>query len=55
MLIRDRLTRHGLVARELRSQCAYYRLADPALDSLCEHVYQHLARRGTEALGLSDF
>ena len=49
------LTRHGLVARELRSQCAYYRLADPALDSLCEHVYQHLARRGTEALGLSDF
>ena len=49
------LMRHGLVARELRGQCAYYRLADPALDALCEHVYQHLARRGTEALGQSDF
>ncbi len=49
------LMRHGLVARAMRGQCAYYQLADPALDTLCEHVYQHLARRGTEALGLSDF
>ena len=45
------LTRHGLVHREMRGHCAYYQLADPALDRLCEHVYQHLARRGTEALG----
>ena len=49
------LMRHGLVARAMRGQCAYYQLADPALDTLCEHAYQHLARRSTEALGLSDF
>ena len=43
------LTRHGFVERELRGHCAYYRLADPALDALREHVYQHLARRSAEA------
>ena len=41
------LMRHGLVARAMRGQCAYYQLADPALDTLCEHAYQHLARRST--------
>lgn len=45
------LTRHGLVQRELRGHSAYYHLADPALDTLCEHAYQHLARRGTAVLG----
>ena len=44
------LTRHGLVARAMRGQCAYYQLADPALDTLCEHVYQHLARSGPTVL-----
>ena len=44
------LTRHGLVEREMRGHCAYYQLADPALDTLCEHVYQHLARSGPTVL-----
>jgi DNA-binding transcriptional ArsR family regulator len=45
------LTRYGLVQREMRGHCAYYQLADPALDTLCEHVYQHLARSGAAAQG----
>lgn len=44
------LTRYGLVQRQMRGHCAYYQLADPALDTLCEHVYQHLARSGPAAL-----
>ena len=44
------LTRHGLVRREMRGHCAYYQLADPALDTLCEHAYRHLARSAPAAL-----
>ena len=43
------LTRYGLVQRQMRGHCAYYQLADPALDTLCEHVYQHLARSASVA------
>ena len=41
--------RYGLVQREMRGHCAYYQLADPALDTLCEYVYQHLAHSGPVA------
>ena len=37
------LTRHGLVQREVRGHCTYYRLADTSLDLLCDVVYAHLA------------
>ena len=43
------LMRYGLVQREMRGHCAYYQLADPALDTLCEYVYQHLAHSGPVA------
>ena len=41
--------RYGLVQLEMRGHCAYYQLADPALDTLCEYVYQHLAHSGPVA------
>lgn len=43
------LARHGLVQREVRGHCTYYRLADASLDVLCDVVYTHLVGQGIQA------
>ena len=39
------LTRHGLVAREVRGTSAYYRIADESVYALCDLVCGNVARR----------
>ena len=46
------LAQHGLVRREVRGHCTYYRLADASLHVLCDAVTAHLARLGARAGGL---
>lgn len=40
------LTRHGLVQREVRGHCTYYRLAGASLDVLFDAASAHLAGQG---------
>ena len=39
------LTQHGLVARESRGTSVYYRIADPAVYSLCDLVCDNIAKQ----------
>ena len=39
------LTKNGLVARESRGNCAYYRIADASVYELCDLVCGSLARQ----------
>ena len=39
------MARHGLVAREHHGTSVYYRIADPAVDDLCNLVCGSIARR----------
>ena len=39
------LTKHGLVARESRGTCVYYRIADESVYALCDLVCGSIARQ----------
>ena len=44
------MARHGLVLRESRSHSAYYRIADPSVQALCDLVCGSIARRYEQTL-----
>ena len=43
------MAQHGLVARESRGNSVYYRIADPAVQELCDLVCGSIARRFDQA------
>ena len=48
------MTKQGMVTREGRGTCVYYRLADDSVDALCDLVCGSIARRLEQAAAASD-